>query len=51
MEKWLLTASRDAIDIDFSIIIYSKSEPGYWRCYDIATRHGCYYFTLEQYDD
>lgn len=44
MKEYYLYASVDAIDIDFSITIYAKYPPSYWRCYEIANRHGCDYF-------
>lgn len=47
--KWLLTCSKDAIEIDFETVIESETEPGFWECYDIASRNGCEFFSIEQY--
>ena len=48
MKQWLLTCSRDAVDIDYSEIITSDEEPGFWDQYEIAERHGCPWFCCEQ---
>lgn len=48
MKKWILTCSADAINIDFETDIESDTEPDYWACYDIATAHGCDYFTVSE---
>lgn len=47
MKKWLLTCSKDAVDIDFETTISSKTEPEFWDCYDIAMQHGCSFFTVD----
>lgn len=46
-KQWYFTASIDAINIDFDIIIYSNYEPGFWFCEDLARRHGCSYWTID----
>ena len=48
MKKWLLTASVDAIDIDFETVIESETEPGFWTCCHIAEEHGCEWWSIEQ---
>lgn len=49
MKKWVLTASKDAIDIDYMAILESEKEPDFWTCYELAEKHGCIYFTIEEY--
>lgn len=49
MKKWILTCSKDAIDIDYEEIIESEEEPGFWDCYCIAADHGCDFFTVDEY--
>lgn len=46
MKTWELTASIDGVNIDFSTLIDSETEPDFWTCYDIATAHGCTYFCI-----
>lgn len=46
MKKWILTASKDAIEIDFECIIESDEEPGFWECTEIAQEHGCDWWTI-----
>ena len=48
MKKWQLTASTDGNMIDYSEIIESETEPGFWTCYNIASAHGCEFFTVEE---
>lgn len=48
MKKWILTASSDAVNIDFETVIKSRKEPDFWTCYDIATANGCEYFYLTE---
>lgn len=48
MKKWLLTASIDAVNIDYETIIESETEPGYWECEALASAHGCDYFTITE---
>ncbi len=47
MNKWLLTASIDGVDIDFETVIESEKEPDFWTCYDLADEHGCLLWSLE----
>ena len=46
MKKWILAASRDGINIDFETMLHSETEPEYWECEEIASAHGCPYFTI-----
>lgn len=48
MKKWELTASTDGNMIDYSEIIESETEPDFWTCYNIASAHGCEFFTVEE---
>lgn len=48
MKKWILTASVDAVNIDFETVIESETEPGFWECYELAAAHGCDYFTITE---
>ena len=47
MIKWLLTASADAINIDYETIITSDGEPDFWTCYEIAQAAGCEWWIVE----
>ena len=46
--KWLLTCSKDAIDIDFETIIESDTEPDFWECDSIAQEHGCDWWFVDE---
>ena len=48
MKKWELTASIDAVDIDYSEIIESETEPDFWTCEEIANAHGCEWWSIEE---
>ena len=48
MKKWILTASVDAVNIDYETIIESETEPTFWECHEIAQDHGCDYWSLEE---
>ena len=47
-KKWLLNCSIEGIDIDYSTIIESDIEPGFWACYEIAETHNCEFFSIEE---
>lgn len=51
MKKWILTASIDAVNIDFETVIESDVEPGYWECNDLAASHGCPYWTISELEE
>ena len=51
MKKWILTASRDGINIDYEKIIESDTEPGFWECYELAYAAGCPYFTIDELEE
>lgn len=51
MRKWLFTASTDAIDIDYETIIYAKEEPNFWKLYNLAERHGCEWWSVEEINE
>ena len=46
MKKWLLTASTDGSDVNFSVLIDSDTEPGFWELYTLAESHGCTFFNV-----
>ena len=48
MKNWILTASRDGINIDFETIIESDTEPGFWACYELAAAHNCDFFSITE---
>ena len=48
MKKWILTASIDAVNIDFETVIESETEPDFWTCNSIAEEHGCNYWTIDE---
>lgn len=48
MKKWILTASRDGIDVDFEKIIESETEPGFWECYELADAAGCTLWSIDE---
>ena len=41
MKKWEIVMSKDGNDIDAVEIAESENEPGFWECYEIAEKHGC----------
>lgn len=43
MTKYILTCSIDGIKIDYETIVNTND---FWTCYEIAEKHGCYYFTV-----
>lgn len=51
MKKWILTASIDGVAIDYDTIIESENEPDFWECYEIAEKHGCDFFTVDEFTD
>ena len=51
MKKWLLTASVDANEIDFETVIDSDTEPDFWTCYELATAHGCPWFSVDSLEN
>lgn len=48
MRKYYFTASVDAVDVDYETVIYTKEEPGFWRCNELAERHGCEWWSLDE---
>ena len=46
--QWLLVASTDGNMVDYEEIIISDEEPDFWMCYEIAEKHGCEFFHVEQ---
>ena len=51
IKKWLLTASVDAISIDFETVLFSETEPEFWTCYYIAESNNCVFFSVEELTD
>ena len=48
MNKYILTMSRDAINIFKEITIKADQEPDFWRCYDLAQKYNCDYFYISE---
>jgi hypothetical protein len=48
MKTYELICSKDAIGIDYSEIVHSDVEPEYWDCVEIADKHSCNYFCLNE---
>lgn len=46
MNNYILTISRDAISVFKTITIKANHEPDFWRCYNLAQKHGCDYFYI-----
>lgn len=42
---YLVTMSRDGCDIDAEITLEADTEPGFWDLYDLAEKHGCYFWS------
>ena len=51
MRAFYLECSIEAIDVDYSEVIYSESEPDFWTCQNIADAHDCEYWTLDEETD
>lgn len=45
MKKWEIVCSIDGDLVDYSEIVESENEPGFWDQYVIAAEHGCEWFT------
>lgn len=41
-------ASKDGVYADYDTIIYSKMEYMPWECYDLAERHECEFWNIEE---
>ena len=50
MKHYNLICSKDEINVDFEMVIESETEPDYWTCYNIAEKHNCPYFYLDELD-
>lgn len=50
-KKWLLTASRDGIDVDFEAILECDTEPDFWLCYEIADTAGCTLWSIDEMEE
>lgn len=48
MKKYHFTASRDAVNIDYETIIEATQGTGFWDLYELAEKHGCDFFTLDE---
>lgn len=48
MKKWLIECSTAAIDIDYSTVIESETEPTWCDCENIAREHGCEWWMCEE---
>lgn len=45
---YFLSASVDAVNIDFECLMYSDGEPGFWDCNDLAADHGCDFWSIDK---
>lgn len=48
MKKWILTLSKDGIEITAEMEILSNTEPGFWDCQAVADDEDCEFWTLEE---
>ena len=48
MKKYILTISRDAINIYKEITIKADKEPDFWKCYNLAQKYNCDYFSITE---
>lgn len=48
MNKYILTISRDAINIFKEITTEAEREPDFWHCYDLAQKNKCDYFYISE---
>ena len=48
MKKYILTISRDAINIYKEITIKDDKEPDFWKCYNLAQKYNCDYFYITE---
>ena len=51
MENYLITASKDGVDIDFETELQSTTKPNYYDVYELCADHGCPLFYVSQLDD
>lgn len=50
MKKYLIIASVDGVDIDFTQEINSDGEPDFYQVYDLCMEHGCPFFHVSKLD-
>lgn len=50
MKKWELIASTDGNMIDYTCIIECETEPGFWDCNELATKHDCWFWDVQELD-
>ncbi len=50
-KKWLLTASKDGINVDFEAILECDTKPDFWACYEIADTAGCTLWSIDELDE
>lgn len=48
MKRWFLTCSKDGIFVDFETVLFSKEEPGFWTCEEIAQANKCSFWTINE---
>ena len=48
MKKYILTISRDEINIYKEITIKADKEPDFWKCYNLAQKYNCDYFYITE---
>lgn len=46
MKNYILTMSRDAINIYKEITIRAEKAPDFWECYELAAKNKCDYFYI-----
>ena len=51
MKKWILTASRDGILVDYETTLESENEPDFWTCYEIADKNDCTLWSIDEFEE
>ena len=51
MENYLITASKDGVDIDFETELQSTTKPNYYDVYELCADHGCPLFYVSKLDN
>ena len=48
MKNYLLTCSKNGVDVNFETTIKTSKKPDFWSCYDIAIDNGCEFFSIDE---